>query len=235
MARGYLHNCNVCHGDFTDEDPTGDLCTKCRAGILVTRATKVLPPKEKEPLVQCSKCYGMRKKSRSHTPCFRCGSIGLTSHNREQSGTGLPKDAAARKGIPLYSGLIKYFPDALAAVARLSKIGNDQHNPGEPLHWAREKSGDELDALMRHIIDAGTEDTDGVLHSTKVAWRALANLQKELEKRANPDGKDEPGEVNGRVYCVHCGAWMDAPHNHVRYQRALGELTDTVRTGKLPE
>lgn len=74
-----------------------------------------------------------------------------------------------------------YFPDALCAVARNSKKGNEQHHPGEPLHWDRSKSQDERDALMRHLIQAGTIDTDGVRHSTKVAWRALAALQKELE------------------------------------------------------
>lgn len=84
----------------------------------------------------------------------------------------LPTDAKARKDIPLYSGLFKYFPDALIAVAKLSKKGNDQHNPGKSLRWDRSKSGDELDALMRHIID---EDWDAV------AWRALAHLQKEIE------------------------------------------------------
>ena len=84
----------------------------------------------------------------------------------------LPKDAKARKQIPLYSGLIKYFPDALAAVAKLSYEGNEQHNPGTPLHWDRSKSGDELDALMRHLVEGDW---------TAVAWRALANLQKELE------------------------------------------------------
>jgi hypothetical protein len=102
----------------------------------------------------------------------------------------LPTDAKQRKNLPLYSGLIKYFPDALIEVARLSQVGNDQHNPGQPLHWAREKSGDELDALTRHLIDAGTIDNDSIRHSTKLAWRALANLQKELERDAleGPDG-----------------------------------------------
>ena len=95
---------------------------------------------------------------------------------------------AARKATPVYSGVIKYFPDALQAIAQCSKVGNDQHNPGEPLHWARGKSGDELDALTRHLIDAGTVDTDGVRHSTKVAWRALANLQKELELAGETNG-----------------------------------------------
>lgn len=95
--------------------------------------------------------------------------------------TGLPTDAAARKAMPIYSGVLRYFPDALAAVAECSKKGNDQHNPGQPLHWDRDKSKDELDALSRHLIEAGTIDTDGIRHSAKVAWRALANLQKEIE------------------------------------------------------
>lgn len=93
----------------------------------------------------------------------------------------LPKSAAARKAIPVFSGFVRYFPKAMAAVAELSRIGNDQHNPGQPLHWAREKSGDELDACMRHLMEAGTIDDDGVRHSTKAAWRAMANLEKELE------------------------------------------------------
>lgn len=95
--------------------------------------------------------------------------------------TALPTDAAERKAVPIFSGVIRYFPDALAAVAECSKKGNDQHNPGKPLHWDRSKSGDELDALTRHLVEAGTVDTDGIRHSTKVAWRALANLQKEIE------------------------------------------------------
>lgn len=94
----------------------------------------------------------------------------------------LPTEAKARKEIPIYSGVLKYFPNALRAVAECSKAGNDQHNPGTPLHWDRSKSGDELDALTRHLMEAGTIDTDGIRHSTKVCWRALANLEKELEK-----------------------------------------------------
>jgi len=89
--------------------------------------------------------------------------------------------AAIRKGIPVWSGVLNYFPDALREVAICSRIGNDQHNPNKPLFWDRSKSGDELDALTRHLIEAGTVDTDGIRHSAKVAWRALANLQKELE------------------------------------------------------
>ena len=89
--------------------------------------------------------------------------------------------AQERKDTPVFSGVLNYFPDAIRAVAKCSKVGNDQHNPDKPLHWDRSKSGDELDALTRHLLEAGTIDTDGVRHSTKVAWRALANLQKEIE------------------------------------------------------
>lgn len=93
----------------------------------------------------------------------------------------LPEAPGARKELPLATGLLDYFPAALAAVAALSKVGNEQHNPGQPMHWARSKSGDEADALVRHLLDRGHTDTDGIRHSTKVAWRALALLQKELE------------------------------------------------------
>jgi Domain of unknown function (DUF5664) len=92
-----------------------------------------------------------------------------------------PTAAAARKALPVCTGCLDYFPDALLAVAELSRIGNDQHNPGQPLHWAKDKSTDEPDALLRHLIDRGTLDTDGVRHSAKVAWRALALLQREIE------------------------------------------------------
>ena len=95
--------------------------------------------------------------------------------------TNLPTDASERKTIPIATGFIDYFPLAIIAVAELSRIGNDQHNPGKPLHWDRSKSGDESDALMRHFLQRGTVDTEKVRHSTKVAWRALALLQKELE------------------------------------------------------
>ena len=88
-----------------------------------------------------------------------------------------------RKRYPVFSGVIKYFPDALLEVARCSKAGNDQHHPDLPLHWDRTKSNDHLDALSRHLIQSGQIDDDGILHIVKVAWRALAAAQIEIEKR----------------------------------------------------
>jgi len=99
----------------------------------------------------------------------------------------LPTDAKDRKALPVATGVIDYFPDAIIALAELSMMGNEQHNPGSPLHWDRSKSGDEADALMRHFVDRGTIDNDGIRHSTKVLWRAAALLQKELEKARAED------------------------------------------------
>jgi hypothetical protein len=93
----------------------------------------------------------------------------------------LSTNPTERKGIPLTTGVLDYFPLALAEVAKCSKAGNDQHNPGQPLHWAKDKSADHADCIPRHLIDRGTIDTDGIRHSAKLAWRALALLQIELE------------------------------------------------------
>jgi len=88
----------------------------------------------------------------------------------------------SRKHKPVFSGVLKYFPDAIMEVARCSWAGNQQHHPDKSLHWDREKSNDHLDALARHLIQAGQMDDDNIRHSAKVAWRALANLQLEIEK-----------------------------------------------------
>jgi hypothetical protein len=88
-----------------------------------------------------------------------------------------PEDSAERKTFPIYSGLLQYFPSALAAVANHSYNGNEKHNPGQELHHDRAKSGDEPDALVRHLMEG---DLVGM------AWRALAMLQKHLEAKGAP-------------------------------------------------
>ncbi len=96
--------------------------------------------------------------------------------------TTLPRDPLLRKNIPLARGLLDYFTAALAAVAEVSRVGNEQHNPGQPIHWARSKSNDHADCIIRHLADRGKRDVDGLRHSAKTAWRALALLQEELEE-----------------------------------------------------
>lgn len=85
-----------------------------------------------------------------------------------------------RKMYPLARGLLDYFPDACAAVARHSYEANQKHNPGQEMHWARGKSGDHRDCILRHAMRTGLFDGP-YRESTALAWRAMANLQEELE------------------------------------------------------
>ena len=45
---------------------------------------------------------------------------------------------------------------------------------------------DQGDTMIRHYMERGTIDTDGQRHSAKMAWRALALLQLELEEAGAP-------------------------------------------------
>ena len=92
----------------------------------------------------------------------------------------LPTDPKARKGLPIATGCLDYFPLALAAVAEVSRMGNDKHNPGEPLHWSRAKSADHADCIGRHLIDRKQQD-GGILEAGQAFWRAGAQLQLLLE------------------------------------------------------
>jgi hypothetical protein len=103
----------------------------------------------------------------------------------------LPSDPKERKELPIARGVLDYFPEAVAEVARVSLLGNRQHNgPDAPLHWARSKSTDHADCIARHLIERGSVDVDGARHSAKLAWRALALLQTELEEAVE---KAKPG------------------------------------------
>jgi hypothetical protein len=101
----------------------------------------------------------------------------------------IPQDDARRKGAPMFSGLLGYFPAALFEVATHSRESNDKHNPGEELHWARGKSSDHPECIVRHLIDAGRRGTPRRrYHLRALAWRALALLQEECEAEGAAPG-----------------------------------------------
>lgn len=127
----------------------------------------------------------------------------------------LPTDPKERKKLPVTTGVLDYFPDALAAIAEVSRVGNDQHNLGETLHWDRSKSTDHADCIGRHLLERGKLDSDGLRHSAKLAWRAFAQLQLEIEgERGMPDVREDI-ETNPHqfeqaytligLYCRVCG------------------------------
>lgn len=107
----------------------------------------------------------------------------------------LPETTAERKAVVITTGVLDYFPNAIAAVAEVSKHGNDKHNPGQPLHWSREKSQDHADCIGRHLLDRGKLDPEtGVRHSAELAWRALANLEEELIEAGATPGRGTSNE-----------------------------------------
>lgn len=139
----------------------------------------------------------------------------------------LPEGSAARKNLPVATGFLDYFPKAAAYVAFVSKLGNEKHNPGEPLHWARGKSDDHADCVARHLIDRGKFDATGVLHDGMLAWRALANCELALEAIEAAGG--DPFALFGGQKAKHAEPSYD---NHGIVSAtpggAAGEFTGTV-------
>lgn len=100
----------------------------------------------------------------------------------------IEQDRQKRKDAPLARGLLDYFPAAMMGVAECSRIANEQHNPGQEMHWARNKSNDHADCIMRHLIERDKVDEDGIPHVAKVAWRALALAQEYYEAQGYAPG-----------------------------------------------
>lgn len=127
-------------------------------------------------------------------------------------GNTLPLDSKERKSYPLFEGLLKYFPKALAEVAHVSKIGNDKHNPGESLHHARGKSHDHADCIIRHLIDMSEDmgkgrgmDENGVAQVAYIAWRALALAQEWYEVNEKTVVAPNAKEPKKEGVCSSCG------------------------------
>ncbi len=108
----------------------------------------------------------------------------MCSESNKSNNMLLPTNAQERKQIPITTGVLDYFPLAIAEVAKCSWAGNQQHHPDKELHWDKNKSIDHADCIGRHLVDRGKFDTDGQRHSVKLAWRALALLQLELEEES---------------------------------------------------
>ena len=99
------------------------------------------------------------------------------------SGAILPLDPKERKEVPLWTVISQYFPKAMVGVARVSFRANERHNPGQPMHWSREKSSDHKDCIVRHLLDEERIDPEtGQPEAVQAAWRALANAELIIER-----------------------------------------------------
>jgi hypothetical protein len=94
-----------------------------------------------------------------------------------------------REDYPLYDVLFGYFPAAMLMLAKWAKVGNDQHNAGEPLHWARDKSTDHTNKILRHLVDYDQKESNGFYEAVPLLWRAAALVQELYEKEGWPEGR----------------------------------------------
>lgn len=113
------------------------------------------------------------------------------------SRTTLPTDSNDRKNYALFRGCLRYFPAALAGVAKTSKLGNDKHNLGQEMHHDRNKSQDHGDCILRHLMDTedllaakqrgeDVSDEEILIEASSLAWRALAFSQILHEQFGSP-------------------------------------------------
>lgn len=88
--------------------------------------------------------------------------------------------------VPVFRGLIDYFPNACMAVAEVSQKGAEKYTwkgwidvPDGKIRYT--------DALVRHLIKESTEgeiDPDfGLLHAAHLAWGAMARLELILREK----------------------------------------------------
>ena len=98
-----------------------------------------------------------------------------------------PTDAEERKQYPVLTGLLLYFPHACAAVAHHSYVSNEQHNPGEPMHWATEKSIGDGNEAVRHLMEQ---------HFVAHAWRSMELCERYLTGMPPFDGVTKKEDDN---------------------------------------
>jgi hypothetical protein len=123
----------------------------------------------------------------------------------------LPTDDTERKRMQMWTFLTEYFPDAFEEVVKVAVAGNEQHNPGEKLHWARGKSMNQMDTAFRHQWDYARgvhKDTDGMYHLAKAIWRLQAELQLLIEQERSPTPQTPSPQLTGNP--AYWLAWWPA-------------------------
>jgi hypothetical protein len=137
--------------------------------------------KKEQEIMEEYKHFCKKHNSLSLNSCVLCEAEAHENSKEEHN------NSLNRKNKPVFSGVLQYFPDAIMEISTHSKKGNDKHNPGQPLHWSKEKSKDHADCIARHLIDIGPnwdeiDPESQSYHATALAWRSLALLQTLLER-----------------------------------------------------
>ncbi len=182
-------NCNACNGNGRIKVTRDD-------GVTLRLACKVCaPPDFERPPV-------MPTRAQVET---------MSAIARRDAGDLFPGN---RKDYPVLTGALMYFPYAFAELARLSARANEQHNPGEPIHWDYSKSIGDGNETLRHLMDScgpNPVDAEGVYHDVKVLWRAAETVERRIRRERGIGGPPKPpvagaGEAVQRVTpCSGCG------------------------------
>ena len=111
-----------------------------------------------------------------------------------------PTGDQARKMLPVFSMITRYFPKAMREITKVCVANNVRYNPGRDpadINWARGKSPDQLGSAFRHMLERTVDDTvfeelppelaavvqfDRVYVLAEAAWRVCAALELDIER-----------------------------------------------------
>ena len=118
-----------------------------------------------------------------------------------------PADDKARKMLPVFSMLTRYFPKAMREITRVCVANNVRYNPDRDpadINWARGKSPDQLGSAFRHMLERTVDgmvfentDTGPVYVLAEAAWRLCAALELEIEAQ---EGVNSAGSQQEAYY-----------------------------------
>lgn len=122
----------------------------------------------------------------------------------------IPTDDKARKSLPLWRFMVRYFPKALREMCKVSVVGNVRYNPDADLTditWNRPKSPDQLGSAFRHMMEHAVDGKvfdyvpadvakktgiDRIYVLAQAMWRIGAELELEIEKTEAEEPKNLP-------------------------------------------
>jgi hypothetical protein len=114
--------------------------------------------------------------------------------------TLLPTEDKARKMLPMFKQVARYFPKALREITKVSVVNNVRYNPDRApadINWSRGKSTDQLGSAFHHMLEhevdgkvfeavpeaaAKVTGINQVYILAEAAWRVLAELELTIEK-----------------------------------------------------
>lgn len=141
-------------------------------------------------------------------------------------------DYQGRKNLPVFTFLTEYFPKALVEMVKVCVAGNIQHNkdlaPAD-IHWSRDKSTDQLNTALRHMMDhvlTGPFDEEPsevqviiggrTRHLAKAAWRIMAELELSIER-------ENETRLNHRYVLDNRKSPLDPPQTQSSYAAERAE------------